>query len=182
MAHELGHLLWDPDQRLQSLRVDTYQDIEENPLQKLDLDPVEARANAFAIELLAPQDSALKIFESHDRRSTGLRAVMERFGVSFTSGRYQLWNALERKVAFETLIVDDVEPTDDWKGRESFTNDYFKPPAVPESRRGYFASLVVEAVKRRIISMNSAATFLGCSEDELKGNIDLIESFFKKAK
>ena len=44
--------------------------------------------------------------------------MMEHFGVSFISARYQLWNALERKVALDTLVVDDVEPTDDWKGRE----------------------------------------------------------------
>ncbi len=63
MAHELGHLLWDPDQRLQSLRVDTYRDLEEDPVQRPGLDPVEARANAFAIELLAPQEYVLKVFD-----------------------------------------------------------------------------------------------------------------------
>jgi hypothetical protein len=181
MAHELGHLLWDPDQRLQSLRVDTYADIEENPMQRAGLDPVEARANAFAIEFLAPQKSVLEIFRSHIDGRQGMRAIMERFGVSFISARYQLWNALERTVGLETLSVDNVDPTDDWKGRESFTNDFFKPDSVPRSRRGYFAIYVVEAFKRGLISLDSAATFLGCSEHDLTNNISLIESLFRKS-
>ncbi|MEZ4468586.1 MAG: ImmA/IrrE family metallo-endopeptidase [bacterium] len=52
MAHELGHLLWDPAERLQSLTFDRHQDLD-RPERANDV--VEQRANAFAIELLAPQ-------------------------------------------------------------------------------------------------------------------------------
>jgi Zn-dependent peptidase ImmA (M78 family) len=180
IAHELGHLLWDPDQKLDSLRVDTYTDLEEQP-QKIGLDPVEARANAFAIELLAPQEYVLALFKSQPNKRTGLRMVMERFGISFISARYQIWNASQRTEELDKLSVESVEPTDDWKGRESFTDDFFRPESVRPSRRGQFASLVVEAIKRGIITSNSGASFLGCTEDELSENIDLIESIFRKS-
>jgi Zn-dependent peptidase ImmA (M78 family) len=180
IAHELGHLLWDPDQKLDSLRVDTYSDLEEQP-QKNGLDPVEARANAFAIEFLAPQEHALALFKSYPDKRTGLRMVMERFGISFISARYQIWNASQRMEELDSLSVESVEPTDDWKGRESFTDDFFRPESVRPSRRGQFAALVVEAIKKKIITMNSGASFFGCSEDELSGNLNLIESIFKKS-
>jgi hypothetical protein len=177
IAHELGHLLWDPDQSLKSLVVDTFGDIEDQPPQ-LKLDPVEARANAFAIEFLAPQQHALEIFHSSKDKEAGIRDVMVHFGVSFTSAKFQIWNALERSISLDSFAVRDVEPTDEWKGRESFTNDYFIPRDVPISRRGYFAWYVVAAMRKGLISADSAASFLGCSEEELVADAEHIASFF----
>ncbi len=56
IAHELGHLLYDPPHSLNWLRVDDYRDLE-TPFEML-FDPVEQRANAFAAEFLAPQVEA----------------------------------------------------------------------------------------------------------------------------
>ena len=56
LAHELGHLLFDPSQRLQRVRVDTYQSNEVDP-ESIVPDCVEQRANAFAIALLAPMEA-----------------------------------------------------------------------------------------------------------------------------
>jgi Zn-dependent peptidase ImmA (M78 family) len=173
IAHELGHLLWDPDEELQSLIVDTFDEIEEQPPQ-LKHDHVEARANAFAIEFLAPKDCALELFRSEREKASGLRKVMEHFGISFTSAKFQIWNALERSLPIESFSVTDIEPTDDWKGRESFTADYFRPQEAPLSRRGRFAWCVVKAMEQKFISSQSAALFLGCSESELKKHADEI--------
>jgi hypothetical protein len=173
IAHELGHLLWDPDEKLESLIVDTFDEMEEQPPQ-LRHDYVEARANAFAIELLAPKDYAVELFRSKPDQESGIREVMEHFGVSFTSAKFQIWNALERSIPLESFSVSDVEPTDDWKGRESFTADFFRPKQVPLSRRGRFAWYVVRAMKQNLISDDSAALFLGCSKDELKENTNQI--------
>jgi Zn-dependent peptidase ImmA (M78 family)/transcriptional regulator with XRE-family HTH domain len=173
IAHELGHLLWDPDENLQSLIVDTFDELQDQPPQ-LKRDYVEARANAFAIELLAPKDSALEVFRSKPNKESGIRQVMEHFGVSFTSAKFQIWNALERSIPLESFSVFDVEPTDDWKGRESFTVDFFQPKEVVASRRGRFAWHVVKAMKENLISEDSAALFLGCSADKLKQNADQI--------
>jgi hypothetical protein len=178
IAHELGHLLWDPDQHLRSLLVDTFADLQDQPPQ-LKHDVVEARANAFAIELLAPREGALEIYNSHGGSEAGLRAVMEFFGVSFTSAKFQLWNALERKSTLDSFVVNDVEPTDDWKGRESFTNDFFKPKEVPLSRRGLFAWYVIEAMRQKLISIDSAASYLCCSQEELRINEQLIRDIYQ---
>jgi len=178
IAHELGHLLWDPDQNLKSLVVDTFGEIEEQPPQ-LKPDWVEARANAFAIEFLAPREHALKVFNAASNKEAGLRNVMVRFGVSFTSAKFQIWNALERSVPLDSFSVENVEPTDDWKGRESFTNDFFVPKAVPISRRGYFALYVVRALKEYLISLDSASAFLQISKEELIPNVEAIERLFR---
>ncbi len=53
LCHELGHLLWDPDQRLDRLAVDDYDGIERD-YRDTKPDPVEIRANAFAVAFLAP--------------------------------------------------------------------------------------------------------------------------------
>jgi hypothetical protein len=181
IAHELGHLLWDPDEKLESLVVDTFEDIEEEPPQ-LKHDRVEARANAFAIEFLAPREYALEIFNASSNKKTALRDVMVHFGVSFTSAKFQIWNALERAVGLESFAVEGVEPTDDWKGRESFTNDFFVPNSVPISRRGYFALYVVEALRDRLISLDSAASFLQTSKEDLATNVEAIEELFRKVR
>jgi Zn-dependent peptidase ImmA (M78 family) len=179
IAHELAHLLWDPDSKLNTLVVDTFEAMESQPphMKEKEGDFVEARANAFAIEFLAPQEHALELFETKPDMPTGLRAVMY-FGVSFTSAKFQIWNAKERAIGLDSFAVHDVDPTDEWKGRESFTNDFFKPQSVPISRRGMFAKHVVESLSRRLISDDSAASFLGCTENELKDNLDTIKSIF----
>lgn len=177
IAHELGHLLWDPDERLQSLVVDTFADIEETPPQHKH-DFVEARANAFAIEFLAPKQFALEVFRSNRHESAGLREVMEHFGVSFTSAKFQVWNATERAKPLQSYSVSDVEPTDDWKASESYTVDYFRPEEVPVSRRGRFAWYVVEAMKQKLITMDSASLFLGCSEEQLAESAEQILSLY----
>jgi len=181
IAHELAHLLWDPDSRLNTLVVDTFEAMESQPphIKEKEDDFVEARANAFAIEFLAPQEFALELFEKKPDLPTGLRAVMDHFGVSFTSAKFQIWNAKKRSLSLDSFFVRDVEPTDEWKGRESFTNDFFRPESVPMSRRGVFAKYVVECLSRKLISDDSAASFLGCTEQELKSNIDTIKSIFQ---
>ncbi len=161
LAHELGHLLWDPDERLETLEVDRYDDLFSDPQEQRDY--VEARANAFAVEFLAPARAAGDVFQNSDNPRQGLRAVMETFGLSYTSARYHVWNALGRKTRLEDLIVDDWLPTDDWKGRESFTVDYFQPESVPISRRGLFAQLVVRAADAGLLTNESAATYLRCN-------------------
>lgn len=176
IAHELGHLLWDPEQRLNSLTVDMFRDFEEPP--QSNRDHVEARANAFAIEFLAPQEPALEVYQRHAQSSDGLRDVMVRFGVSFTSAKFQIWNALNRSVPLDSFAVSNVEPTDDWKGKESFTIDYFKPASVRDSRRGRFASFVIRAMSKKLISESSAALFLGCGEQELEEGTKFIEGIY----
>jgi len=177
IAHELGHLLWDPDQSLGSLLVDEFDDFEEPPQAKHDV--VEARANAFAIEFLAPCVQALEVYQDHGDGKAGLRAVMEHFGISFTSAKFQIWNALDRQVPLASFVVDNVEASDEWRGNEAFALDYFKPTHVRDSRRGLFAGLVIKAMRQRLISTDTAASYLECTDRELADNARLIEQIFE---
>lgn len=174
IAHELGHLLWDPSQKLKSLTIDEFDALEEAPWTRKDY--VEARANAFAIEFLAPQQAVLDMYNEGGRGPSAVRRIMEYFGVSFTAARYQIWNALDRSIAIETIVVDSVDCTDEWRGSEDFTLDYFPIPQVPYSRRGVFFTLVEEAASNGLISNDSAAEYLGCSEKDFLAKRDAILS------
>lgn len=176
LAHELGHLLWDPDPVLSKLRIDLYQDFETQLFDAPDY--VEARANAFAVEFLAPQEEIKKIYTSSGDTAHRTRNVMDRFGVSFTSVKYQLWNAFDRKVPLSDFRTDDIHPTDEWAGGESYSLDFFKPESVPETRRGFFSGLVVEAQKRGLITADSAASFLGCTDEEYRLHSSLIRDLY----
>ena len=61
LAHELGHLLYDPEQKLQRLKIDSYEENETNPRNGCAADLVEQRANAFALAFLAPNEAVRKI-------------------------------------------------------------------------------------------------------------------------
>ena len=68
LAHELGHLLYDPDSRLQNVCVDSYIGSRKDP-QTYESDFVEQRANAFAIAFLAPIDAVGKLAPTPARKS-----------------------------------------------------------------------------------------------------------------
>ena len=172
LAHELGHLLYDPDQKLEKLQVDKYSELEQAPWEQKDY--VEQRANAFAVDFLAPQKATIEVFNSATDYSKGLRKVMDTFGLSYTSAKFHVWNGLDRQIPLADLVVDNYEPTDEWKGRESFTIDFFKPDSVPISRRGRFACLVAQSTDTNLLTEDSAAAYLGCSVEDYLSNIDVI--------
>lgn len=166
-AHELCHLLWDVQGDLNDLRVDDYDELEASPD---DLpDPVEQRANAFSVEFLAPGDAVVEVFYgARGRDADRLRAVLEKFDVSFTAGRYQLWNSLHRPRPLESFTVTETEPSADAQGRESYAADYFPIPTTPMTRRGRFSGVVVLAAKKGVISWDTAAEYLNSTEAELE--------------
>jgi Zn-dependent peptidase ImmA (M78 family) len=168
IAHELGHLLWDPDEKLQKVRVDTYAELEDLGTDRTPQDFVEARANAFAIAFLAPLTPVKIEYSKHSDSRSGMRAVMEKFGISYTAAKYQIWNAFDRGIDFEGLCVDDVEPTVDWNGREAFTDDYFPIRSTTTIRRGRFAGLVVKSESQGLISEDTACTYLQTDLDSYR--------------
>lgn len=175
IAHELGHLLWDPDQNLERIRVDKYDEIDAGWSSDRGIDYIEQRANAFAAEFLAPKEVAAQVYKTYGH---SLRAVMEKFGVSYSLACYQVWNGLHRTEDLNSFVVENTEPTDDWKGRESFTADYFPINNVPISRRGFFAGLVVLAEQKNLISKDTATQYLRCTETEYDENKNLILGLF----
>lgn len=165
LAHELGHLLWDPVQKLESLIVDRYDEIEGTAPRAQD--PVEIRANAFAIALLAPPQEVDRIVREHDGDWAAVVAISERFGVSVTASRAHVQNVCRYRVANgrEMPMISD-----EWKAQEDYTNDFFPIRTTPVARRGRFAWVVLKAWERRVISLDTAATLLVTDATSLTAN------------
>ena len=176
MAHELCHLLFDPSSQLQDLRVDEYAELDERDDTRVD--QVEQRANAFAVQLLAPQSEAVSRYRASGRDD--LRAVLDYFGISFTAGRYQIWNAMKRSVDLESIFAPNQAPAADWDARETYTLAYHPIRSLTEnpSRAGRFSAIVIRAASVGIISWDTAAEWLFCSEDDAKRAEDGLRDFY----
>lgn len=158
LAHELGHILFDPPRRLEDLRVDNYYDLEHSADQVSD--PVEQRANAFSVELIAPQHAAISLFESTSEDP--LRLVMDHFGISYSAARYHVWNGLGRSRPLDSITTPNYPPDPSWSGREAYTVDYhpIRSLAQNPSRAGRFSALSLRAALDAHISWDTAAEWL----------------------
>jgi transcriptional regulator with XRE-family HTH domain len=159
IAHELGHLLYDPASRLKTLRVDAYDALDRPPDQLPDV--VEQRANAFAIELLAPQAAAVSLFGQTTENPLG--RVIDEYGVSFTAARYQIWNGLKRSVPLDSITTSSRNPPQHWEAQEAFTIDYHPIRGLRPCRAGRFSALVVRAESEGLITADTAMEWLGVS-------------------
>lgn len=166
LAHEMCHLLFDPQQSLRCLRVDEYEDLDRRVDQVTD--PVEQRANAFAVQLLAPQAAALRLYDEGDADPLG--CVMEQFGISFTAARYQIWNGLRHAVPIESIRAARSSPEPHWEASEGYTITYHPIRSLADhpSRAGRFSAVVLRGVEEGIISWDTGAEWLFCSEEELR--------------
>lgn len=172
VAHELAHLLWDSEENLRSLNINFYEDEDlENYQGPYSQKRIEQRANAFAVEFLLP---SLYVEDkcSCETVQTYIRKVMEKYGVSFISAKQHLFlngklNQLDLEALNASALRVDTDATDEWKGSEDFTYDYFPIRAVPSEMRGRFAYWVCKALNNNIISLDSAATILKCSEEDI---------------
>jgi len=178
LAHELGHLLFDPTESMKSVRVDSYEETETDPEETNRFrDFVEQRANAFAIAFLAPPDAIRKEVRP-PFNDVSLAQVMQTYGISHTAARYHLWNSHWR--GYDVIGRNSaVEPEDTWRVAEDFTLDYFPIKDVPASRRGRFAGLVAEAFEKGLISSDTAAIYLDCSSEEFENGAAAILDLYQ---
>ena len=163
LAHEVGHLLFDPDQNLNNVRVDSYAGLEADPQRTGPVDFVEQRANAFAISLLAPID-IVRERTNPPITSEHIADTVSSFGISLTAASFHVANAHYRNfpVPHADGIQYDLSP---WRAAEDFDLDYFPIADTPCSMRGRFAGLVVAAWKGNLISPETAAGYLRCSDE-----------------
>ena len=163
LAHEIEHLLFDPDVRLDNIRVDHYEGLEHNP-EAIDVDYVEQRANAFAISFLAPGNAVRDLVDG-PFDGTDIVKVGSRFGISVTAARFHLSNVYFKQFS-EPHAQDISVDTQPWRAAEDFDADYFPIATTPTCRRGRFAGLVVQACRSKLISIDTAASYLNCSVSE----------------
>jgi len=183
LAHELGHLLFDPADRLEHLRVDEYEDLDRDARDIPDV--VEQRANAFSVEFIAPKQSVIDVF--HQRGGApeqGLHAVVESFGLSPTAASYQIWNGLERQLPLAELKLKkllshgEIAP---WEGKEGFAAVGYHPlKDLAMSRTGRFSAVVVRAAQEKIISWDTAASYLQATRTEVEAVIPSIQEMYPK--
>ena len=176
LAHELGHLLFDPIQHLEHVRVDTYQTNEVDP-QVTATDYVEQRANAFAIAFLAPLDAVRNMVVT-GRRTDPLREIMETFGISHTAARYHIRNSCYGRYELPDDRSPDAMPSDEQRAAEDSTLDYFPIPTTPEIRRGRFSEVVTSCYDKRYLSDHSAAQYLNCTKSDFQDKIEAIRELY----
>lgn len=185
LAHELGHLLYDPNPELDDAHVDSYMELDIDPQRSRSasseaaarVDRVEQRANAFAISFLAPVEAVRDSVEVPIGEQHVVDTVLK-FGISVTAARFHIRNAYYGN--FEVPDLDMLSVSgEDWRGVEDFAIGYFRPIETPITRRGRFAGLVVHAWKRNLLSVETASRYLNCSEDALTSDADGIEAMYE---
>lgn len=169
LAYELAHLLFDPEERLKSVRVDSYEEIQRDAEETAGSpDDMGQRANAFAVEFLAPRESVRQLSDVTSVTAQTIEAVMSRFGIGRAAARYHLGNAWQGQVEVPPESSIRAAPTDADRAAEEFTWDFFPIEGIPRRRRGRFAVLVAEAVDAGLITADTAAQHLACSEKEFE--------------
>ena len=175
LAHELGHMFWDPSDRLQVVHVDDADAIARSP--NIEKDFVEARANAFAIDFLAPAAGIEGLVRTAPDATSGLRLVMDRYGISFTAARNHIRNTIDKYLEFRAGDVD-ANTTPHWQAIENYTDDWFPVKTTSQLRRGDFAGVVVSAEKRGVISSDTASSYLQCDAGQYEAMADQILELF----
>lgn len=175
LCHELGHLLWDPEDRLQRVTVDAYAELEMSD-RDTRRDPPEIRANAFAIAFLAPPSAVRDIANRNPDLAAVVSEVMTTYGISASAAKHHVKNV----VKLDTLggwLGHLPEPEDYWVVMENLTLDYFPIKAVPLSRRGKFAWCVARAFEAGEVSLDSVASLLAVpTQDVSEGALQQILS------
>ncbi|MCY4622490.1 MAG: ImmA/IrrE family metallo-endopeptidase [bacterium] len=171
LAHELAHLLFDPEARLASVRVDSYEQMQRNTEDTTagSQDDVEQRANAFAVEFLAPRVAVKQMVPNLAHvGAEAIGNVMSEFGIGRAAARFHVANAWWRQVELPSESSIRATPTDEQRAAEDFTQDFFPIVGTPAQRRGRFALLTAEAVEAGLITADTSAQYLACSEEEFE--------------
>ena len=178
LAHELGHLLFDPNEKLQNVRVDPYEQSEADPqAHDAETDYVEQRANAFAIAFLAPPEAVQRMVSTPPSIESVVD-VMHRYGISQTAARFHVRNAFYGNYEVPADAVQE-QARDELKAAENFTLDYFPLQHTSIQRRGKFAALVTQAVDEGYISEDTASLYLQCTVKEFRAHFETLQELHR---
>ena len=98
LAHELGHLSFDPPERLENLRVDSYAEGRTDPRGEGAADFVEQRANAFAVAFLAPND-AVRETAPPPLTADSVAKTIRMFGIGKVAAGHRICNSRDLCIA-----------------------------------------------------------------------------------
>ena len=163
LARELGHALFDPDNRLRNLLVHGH--LPEELPEAVPVDPVEQRADAFALAFLAPQDEVQRIAPLPvDEFKVG--RVMQHFGMCEAAARRRIVSCHSGDVELP-VAGSYVAPAARWPELEALETGSSTPCSARHSRQGRFADSVRECHEQGLISEDSAAFYMDCTPGEL---------------
>ena len=163
LARGLGHALFDTPARLGKVWMDGTLKGPENHQEG---DPVEERADAFALAFLAPfvpvRENARPPIEARDVEWT-----MRHFGMSEPAARRRIDSCHSHEFHIPhigTTHAPSEEQTRaealDWTGVFLYSER--------ASRRGQFARIILDCHNRSLISDDTAGLYLGCSREEFR--------------
>ncbi len=165
VAHELCHVLFDRPSLEPLQRFDRF-----DRRRGDDKPPVEQRADAFAIHLLAPETAFRRLWQEQLERGASsercIREAMERFGVSFQATHAHALNLglLSRDERQSLSYVASTPPAHyDELEREPTADAAFSP--LHRERRGRLLGLTLLALSRSVISTSRAIELLGVDGD-----------------
>ena len=173
LAHELAHILFDPEVNFSKVRVDSYEQLKRNTEDtNSSHDVVEQRANAFAVEFLVPREAVRGLVPDVAQVSAeAIAEVMTTFGIGRAAARFHVGNTWWRQAELPPESSIHATPEAEQRAAEDFTLDYFPIAATPDRRRGRFALLTAEAVDAGLITADTAAQYLACAETEFKDGL-----------
>jgi Zn-dependent peptidase ImmA (M78 family) len=155
IAHELGHLLWDPDDQLERVRVDESADLNRRNVH----DVIEARANAFAVAFLAPRQAVRQLYEERGDIAATVASLVENFGISASAAAQHLANVCAVDLAgFRSSQRASTRVVSQWDENERQSN--LITEHVPPSRGNRFAQLTIQAVRKKFITEDTAVSWL----------------------
>ena len=177
LAHEIGHLLHDPEDKLDKAKVDSYDANDRDP-EIGATDYVEQRANAFAIAFLAP-NGAVRELAQEPTSGDSVSKVMRTFGISRTAAQFHISNSWYRQYPIPRVYdIPETWPSDEQKAAENFSTDYFPIENTPTQRRGRFAGIIVAAYDQRLISDHTVAAYLNCGLDDFYDSAEELRGLY----
>jgi Zn-dependent peptidase ImmA (M78 family)/transcriptional regulator with XRE-family HTH domain len=169
LAHELCHILFD---RHASEALQTLDRFERSAIAK---PPVERRADAFGIQLLAPEEAFVRTWSASARADVGerLRSCMQHFGIGFQAacGHAERLRLLDRSEvpadfpAGSSARWTEAEQQPGERDAEAFAS-------VSVERRGALLTLALRALTARKISRSRALELLELDGDSLDANLE----------
>ena len=166
LARELGRVLLDEQSPVDRVSVNLRWKLEDGVVRTVS--EMEEKADAFALAFLAPLE-AVKERVPLPVRPEHIGLVMDHFGMSEWAARERIQSCYsgEADMPYSEIIV---KPSKEQVESEDMLVSSPLPCVVKEGRGGGFTTVVIESRGKRLISADTAAFYLGCSQSDLYGS------------